>query len=32
MLALLTVQIRSAYWPLVVAFNLAGAADIIVDY
>jgi hypothetical protein len=32
MLALLTVRIRSLFWPLVVAFNLAGAVDIIVDY
>jgi hypothetical protein len=32
MLALLTVRIRPLFWTLVVAFNLAGAADIIVDY
>jgi hypothetical protein len=32
MLALLTVRIRSVFWPLVVAFNLVGAVDIIVDY
>ena len=32
MLALLTVRIRSVFWPLVVAFNLVGAADIITDY
>ncbi|GGF24491.1 hypothetical protein GCM10011611_33190 [Aliidongia dinghuensis] len=32
MLALLTVRTRSLFWPLVVAFNLAGAVDIIVDY
>ena len=32
MLALLTVRIRSLFWPLVVAFNLAGTVDIIVDY
>jgi hypothetical protein len=32
MLALLTVRIRSLFWPLVLAFNLAGAVDIIVDY
>jgi hypothetical protein len=32
MLALLTVRIRSLFWPLVVAFNVVGAADIIVDY
>jgi|SRR5450631_3135881 hypothetical protein len=31
-LALLTVRIRPLFWPLVVAFNLAGAVDIIVDY
>jgi hypothetical protein len=31
-LALLTVRIRSLFWPLVVAFNLVGAVDIIVDY
>ncbi len=32
MLALLTVRIRSAFWAFVVAFNLVGAIDIIVDY
>jgi hypothetical protein len=32
MLALLTVRIRPLFWPFVVAFNLAGAADIVVDY
>jgi hypothetical protein len=32
MLALLTVRIRSLFWPLVIAFNVVGAADIIVDY
>jgi hypothetical protein len=32
MLALLTVRIRPLFWTLVVAFNLVGAADIIVDY
>jgi hypothetical protein len=32
LLALLTVRIRSLFWPLVVAFNLAGAIDILVDY
>ena len=32
MLALLTVRIRPLFWPLVLAFNLVGAADIIVDY
>ncbi|HEX4410468.1 MAG TPA: hypothetical protein VH206_16975 [Xanthobacteraceae bacterium] len=32
MLALLTVRIRPLFWPLVVAFNVVGAIDIIVDY
>jgi hypothetical protein len=32
MLALLTVRMRPLFWPFVVAFNLVGAADIIVDY
>jgi hypothetical protein len=32
MLALLTVRIRPLFWLLVVAFNLVGASDIIVDY
>ena len=32
MLALLTVRIRSLFWPFVVAFNLVGAADILIDY
>ena len=32
LLALLTIRIRPLFWPLVVAFNLVGAADIIVDY
>jgi len=32
LLALLTVRIRSLFWPLVIAFNLVGAVDIIVDY
>ena len=32
MLALITLRIRLLFWPLVVAFNLVGAADIIVDY
>src|SRR5499426_4380235 len=32
MLALLTLRIRPLFWPLVVAFNLVGAADIIIDY
>ncbi len=31
-LALLTIRIRSLFWPLVVGFNLVGAVDIIVDY
>jgi hypothetical protein len=31
-LALLTVRIRSLFWLFVVAFNLVGAGDIIVDY
>src|SRR5260370_21512947 len=31
-LALLTVRIRPLFWLLVVAFNLVGAADIILDY
>jgi hypothetical protein len=32
MLALLTVRMRPLFWLLVVAFNLMGAGDIIVDY
>ena len=32
LLALLTVRIRPLFWLFVVAFNLVGAADIIVDY
>lgn len=32
MLALLTVRMRSLFWPLVVAFNLVGTVDIVVDY
>jgi len=32
MLALLTVRMRSVFWPFVVAFNLVGTADIIIDY
>jgi hypothetical protein len=32
MLALLTARIRPLFWSFVVAFNLAGATDIIVDY
>ena len=31
-LALLTVRIRSVFWPSVIAFNLVGTIDIIVDY
>jgi hypothetical protein len=32
MLALLTVRLRAAFWPSVIAFNLVGAVDIVVDY
>jgi hypothetical protein len=32
MLALLTVRIRPLFWALVVAFNLMGTVDLIVDY
>ena len=32
MLALLTVRIRPLFWPFVVAFNLVGTVDIIIDY
>ena len=32
MLALLAARIRSLFWPLVVAFNLVGVVDILVDY
>src|SRR5215472_7143542 len=32
MLALLTVRIRPLFWTFVVAFNLVGAVDIILDY
>ena len=32
MLALLTVRIRRVFWMFVVAFNLLGAADILIDY
>jgi hypothetical protein len=32
MLALLTVRVRPLFWSFVVAFNLVGAIDIIVDY
>jgi len=31
-LALLTARVRLLFWPFVVAFNLVGAADIIIDY
>ncbi len=32
MLALLTVRIRSAFWSFVIAFNVAGTIDIVIDY
>ena len=32
MLALLTVRIRPLFWPLVVAFNLVGTGDLVIDY
>ncbi|QND58820.1 hypothetical protein [Mesorhizobium huakuii] len=32
MLALLTVRIRPLFWPFVVAFNVIGIVDLIVDY
>jgi hypothetical protein len=32
MLALLTIRIRSVFWMFVVAFNLAGTSDLILDY
>jgi hypothetical protein len=32
MLALLTMRIRPLFWSFIVAFNLVGAADIIIDY
>ena len=32
MLALLTVRIRQLFWPFVVAFNLVGTFDLILDY
>jgi hypothetical protein len=32
MLALLTVRLRPLFWPFVVAFNIVGAADILIDY
>ena len=31
-LALLTVRIRSVFWLFVVAFNLVGVADLVIDY
>jgi hypothetical protein len=31
-LAIITIRVRLLFWPLVVAFNLVGAVDIIVDY
>ena len=31
-LALLTIRIRSLFWPLVVGFNLVGAVDILIAY
>jgi hypothetical protein len=31
-LALLTVRVRPLFWLFVVAFNVVGAADIIIDY
>ena len=32
MLALLTIRIRPLFWLFVVAFNVVGAVDIVVDY
>jgi hypothetical protein len=32
LLALLTVRIRTVFWLLVIAFNLVGAGDLVVDY
>jgi hypothetical protein len=32
MLALLTVRIRSLFWLFVIAFNLVGTVDLIIDY
>ncbi len=32
MLALLTIRIRSAFWLFVVAFNLVGTADLVLNY
>jgi hypothetical protein len=31
-LALLVARVRSLFWPLVVAFNLLGVADLLIDY
>jgi hypothetical protein len=31
-LALLTVRVRQLFWPFVVAFNVVGVVDIVVDY
>ena len=31
-LALLTVRVRPLFWPLVVAFNVVGAADLLLNY
>jgi hypothetical protein len=31
-LALLSVRVRPLFWPFVVAFNLVGVADIVIDY
>ena len=30
--ALLAVRIRAVFWPLVIAFNVVGIVDIVVDY
>jgi hypothetical protein len=32
LLALLAIRVRPLFWSLVVAFNLVGAADIVIDY
>jgi hypothetical protein len=32
MLALLTVRVRPFFWAFVVAFNIVGMADILIDY
>jgi hypothetical protein len=32
MLALLTARLRPLFWPFVVAFNVVGTADILIDY